>query len=322
MNTDKKANQVTNFSYWFFVGFCMLLMVLKLTTPLLTVLFSFLLLHIFNIKSYRWISVGLFVVVVMAVFVGFGYSVNRAVTVIPEIAENALPQIKNLANSYKVSLPFSDIDGLKTAAVNILKNELSSLANFAKVASKEFMYLIIGIFIAIGLFFTPRIDVDIEKNIPNKNLYSEICLSIGNRFKSFFFSFKQVMGAQIIISLLNTFFTGIFLYIENLPNFELLITATFFCGLLPIIGNIISNCIIFCVASTISYTLAIHSLIFLILLHTGEYILNSKIIGTAIKNPMWVTLLSLVIGERLMGVTGLILAPVFLNYIKREMQTY
>ena len=318
MNTDRKANQITKFSYWFFAGFCILLTTLKLTTPLLTILFSFLALHIFTIKGYRAISVALFFLVVVTIFVGFGYSVNRAVTVIPEIAENALPEITELAKSYKIKLPFSDIDSLKTAAVNMLKTELSSLANFAKVASKEFIYLIIGIVIAIGMFITPKIDIEIGKTISHNNLYSAICLSIGARFKNFFFSFKQVMGAQIIISLINTFFTGIFLYVENLPNFELLITATFFCGLLPIIGNIISNGIIFCVASTISSTLAIHSLIFLILLHKGEYFLNSKIIGQAIKNPMWLTLLSLVIGERLMGIPGLILAPVFLNYIKRE----
>ena len=56
----------------------------------------------------------------------------------------------------------------------------------------------------------------------------------------------------------------------------------------------------------------------LIVLHKLEYFLNSKIIGGRIKNPMWLTLLGLILGERLMGIPGMILAPVVLHYIKVE----
>lgn len=317
-NEEKKAKQITNFSYWFFGAFCILLIMLKLNTPLLTILFSFLALQFFTIKGYRSISVVLFFLVVITIFLGFAYSINHVVITLPGIVEKALPAIIHLADSYEIKLPFTDIDSLKTSSVYVLKTELSSFANFAKLASKEFIYLIIGIAIAVGLFVTPRIDIENEKNIHHRNLYSAICLAITHRFQNFFLVFKKVMGAQIIISLINTSFTGIFLYVENLPHFELLITITFLCGLLPIIGNIISNSIIFFVAATISSTLAIHAIVFLIILHKAEYFLNSKIIGRAIKNPMWLTLLALVIGERIMGIPGLILAPVFLNYIKQE----
>jgi predicted PurR-regulated permease PerM len=60
------------------------------------------------------------------------------------------------------------------------------------------------------------------------------------------------------------------------------------------------------------------ALVFLIVLHKLEYFLNSKIIGDRIKNPVWLTLLALIVGERLMGIPGMILAPVILNYIKVE----
>jgi hypothetical protein len=49
--------------------------------------------------------------------------------------------------------------------------------------------------------------------------------------------------------------------------------------------------------------------------------LNSKIIGDRIRNPVWLTLIALILGERLMGVPGLILAPVVLNYLRVEMLT-
>jgi len=59
--------------------------------------------------------------------------------------------------------------------------------------------------------------------------------------------------------------------------------------------------------------------VFLIVIHKLEYFLNSKIIGERIRNPVWLTLIALVIGERLMGIPGLVLAPVVLNYVRLEM---
>ena len=64
--------------------------------------------------------------------------------------------------------------------------------------------------------------------------------------------------------------------------------------------------------------MALLSLVFLVVIHKLEYFLNSKIVGDRIKNPMWMTLLALVLGERLMGIPGMILAPVVLHYIKVE----
>jgi predicted PurR-regulated permease PerM len=97
-----------------------------------------------------------------------------------------------------------------------------------------------------------------------------------------------------------------------------LVMLTFLCGLLPIVGNIISNTLIVFVAFTISPQMALFALIFLVVIHKLEYFLNSKIIGDRIKSPMWLTLLGLVLGEKLMGIPGLILAPVVLHYLKVE----
>jgi len=72
------------------------------------------------------------------------------------------------------------------------------------------------------------------------------------------------------------------------------------------------------VGLTVDLHHAFGALAFLIVIHKFEYFLNSKIIGKRIQNPMWMTLLALVVGERLMGVPGMILAPVVLHYIKSE----
>src|SRR5262249_2910109 len=120
---------------------------------------------------------------------------------------------------------------------------------------------------------------------------------------------------------INTVLTAIFLVAVRLPHAPLLIAATFLCGLVPIVGNLVSNTIIVFVALTVSLKLAIGALVFLVAIHKLEYLLNSKIIGDRIRNPVWLTLVSLILGERLMGIPGLILAPVVLNYLRVEMLT-
>src|SRR5437016_7547671 len=129
------------------------------------------------------------------------------------------------------------------------------------------------------------------------------------------------MGAQITISLINSALTGLFVVIVRMPHAPLLIAITFLCGLVPIVGNLVSNAIIVFVALTVSLKLAIAALVFLVVIHKLEYFLNSKIIGDRIRNPVWLTLISLILGERLMGIPGLILAPVVLNYLRVEMLT-
>ena len=103
-----------------------------------------------------------------------------------------------------------------------------------------------------------------------------------------------------------------------MPYTFVIIVITFLCGLLPIIGNLLSNAVIFSIGLTQSAHLAVIALLYLIVLHKFEYFLNSRIIGGRIKNPMWLTLMGLLIGERLGGIPGMILAPVILNYLKIE----
>src|SRR5690606_3132563 len=124
-------------------------------------------------------------------------------------------------------------------------------------------------------------------------------------FVRFYRSFTIVMGAQILISTINTALTAIFLYWVGFPFATVLVACTFLCGLLPIIGNIVSNTLITGVAFTISPKMALISLIFLMAIHKLEYFLNSKIIGNRIRNPMWLTLLGLLLGEKLMGIPGM-----------------
>src|SRR6185295_18116249 len=134
-----------------------------------------------------------------------------------------------------------------------------------------------------------------ESHRIRNNLYSVCCDEISARFSEFYQSFATVIGAQMTISCINTFLTFIFVFVVSLPYAPVVIGLTFLCGLIPIIGNVVSNTVIVFIGFTVSPKVAIFSLIFLIGIHKLEYFLNSKIIGARIRNPLWLTLFGLIV---------------------------
>jgi predicted PurR-regulated permease PerM len=307
--------------YWLIVLILFLAGWLELATPLITVLFAYFILTKLQFTRSKWAAVILFLILVGTIFYGFGFFVKQAVVALPRIADSSIPGIYRYAEAQGVHLPFDDEQSLKTFALEYLRTKLGELGKFAKIATKEFVFVAIGLVVSVSLFLNPAIDLERKRHRIRRNLYSFACDEVSARFRSFFDSFASVMGAQMIISVLNTGFTAAYLLVINLPYTLLVIGLTFLCGLLPIVGNLISNSIIVAVSFTVAPKLAIWSLIFLIILHKLEYFLNSKIIGDRIKNPVWLTLLGLIIGERLMGIPGMILAPVVLHFIKVEVSS-
>ena len=196
---------------------------------------------------------------------------------------------------------------------------LGDFANFARHASTTVVFILIAIVCAVSIFFNSRLDLFRESHTIRNNLYSVYSDEITARFAEFYDSFATVIGAQMTISAINTVLTAIFVFSTGLPYAPLVIGLTFICGLFPIVGNVISNTVIVFVGFLVSGKLAIMALIFLVVIHKLEYFLNSKIIGSRIRNPIWLTLIGLIIGEKLMGVPGMILSPVVLNYVRVEM---
>lgn len=312
-------SRVARISYLFMVAVLVLVGWLHLAVPLITVLFAYFALNKLQFTRFKWIAVGTFFVLMLAFFYGFVTFVKQALIALPAMIQETVPMVLSYAEKYKITLPFDDAQSLKALVAEGVKDQLKYLGNFAKLATKEFLALVIGLVVACSLFLSTKVELGRETTLFRNNLYSLVTDEIIMRFRSFYESFVIVMGAQIVISAINTIFTAIFVIAVRLPWAGVVIVVTFLCGLLPIVGNIISNTVIVGIAFTRSPQLAVVSLAFLIIIHKLEYFLNSKIIGDRIKNPVWLTLLALVLGERLMGIPGMILAPVILHYVKVEM---
>lgn len=138
-------------------------------------------------------------------------------------------------------------------------------------------------------------------------------------------AFRRVVFAQVRISALNTLLTAIYLVVVlplfgvHLPLTKTMILITFLAGLLPVIGNLISNAVIVVISLSYSLPAALGSLVFLVLIHKLEYFINARIVGTQIEASAWELLLAIVVMEAAFGVAGVIAAPVFYAYLKAEL---
>jgi predicted PurR-regulated permease PerM len=310
-------------SYLIFAGTIILAGVLHMATPLLGALFGYFALTKLNFTKRwgKWPAILMFLILVAGVFYGVGHFIRHLVRSAPKIVDEVVPSVLQWAQRYHIELPFDDYDSLKTTVMETAKsqgNYLASAAKFVRGATTEMLYIVVGLIVAIAVFVNPRLERGREAQPMRNNLYSLCCEAIEKRFTIFYRSFATVMGAQIIISGINTIFTTIFVTTTQLRHAWLVIPGTFLCGLLPVVGNLISNSVIVGIALTHSPGLALAALIFLIIVHKCEYFLNSKIVGDRIRTPLWMTLLGLIIGEKLMGIPGMILAPVVLNYLRLE----
>ena len=116
-------------------------------------------------------------------------------------------------------------------------------------------------------------------------------------------AFRRVVFAQVRISALNTALSAIYLALilpalgVHLPLTKTLIALTFAAGLLPIIGNLISNSMIVVISLSHSLPIALGSLVFLIVIHKLEYFINARIVGSQINAAAWELLLAMIVME-------------------------
>jgi predicted PurR-regulated permease PerM len=158
------------------------------------------------------------------------------------------------------------------------------------------------------------------------SLAGPLAVAMMDRVRHLLVVFRQVVGAQVKISLLNTFFTAIFLMVvlplsgNSIPFAKTLVLVTFVAGLIPVLGNLISNTIITVIALSVSIWVAIAALAFLIIIHKVEYFLNARIVGSQIQARAWELLASMLIMEACFGLPGVIAAPIYYAYLKRELR--
>ena len=240
---------------------------------------------------------------------GLGWLLNHMADVLDKLRQSVPGAIQQYVPASVDQVRAMLASGLKTHGEKVSEMGMNTARGLVHI----FLGLVIGGMMAFASF--GRAD-------EYKPLSSELL----KRFANLLLSFEQVVFAQVKISAINTTLTAIFLlgalpaFGVYLPLVKTLIAVTFLAGLLPVVGNLISNSIIVVLSLGLSFKVGLASLGFLVAVHKLEYFLNARIIGADIDAAAWELIIVMVAMEAVFGVPGLISAPVLYACVKKELR--
>ncbi len=231
-----------------------------------------------------------------------------------EVVDTARNRLPAWAQSY---LP-ENTGELQNAASNWLREHASQVGSVGTDLGRFLFHLVIG-FVIGGLVAV--------QGVSGYGVPSSFGLALAHRVILLSNAFRSIVFSQIRISALNTTFTAIYLAIVlplfgvHLPLVKTMIAVTFLAGLLPVLGNLISNTVIFLVSLSVSPAVAAGSLGYLVVIHKLEYFMNARIIGSRIQARAWELLIAMLVMEAAFGLPGLVAAPIYYAYLKNELKS-
>ena len=210
----------------------------------------------------------------------------------------------------------ADADTLREALSAYLKGHAAQFQTAGGHAGKALAHILAGLAIGVlGAFHHP----DPEGPKP-------LAAALGGRLARFREAFEAVIFSQVKISLINTALSALYLFAilplfgVRLPLRLTLVGVTFAAGLLPVLGNVLSNTAVVLISLGVGPGVAVASLVYLVLVHKLEYFINARIVGSRIHAQAWEVITAMIVMEVLFGTAGLVLAPILYAYVKGELR--
>jgi predicted PurR-regulated permease PerM len=237
-----------------------------------------------------------------------------------------LQKMADILDSWRTTLPAgivehlpADIDGLQAVAVTWLRGHAGTLQHVGAEAGRTLAHILIG----VGIGALVALD-----DVRSAEMLGPLGCSLETRASRLGDAFRRVVFSQVRISAINTLLTGLYLVVVlpiagvHLPLAKTMIAVTFLTGMLPVVGNLVSNTAIVVLSLSVSPGVAITSLVFLVVIHKLEYFLNAHIVGTEVRAHAWELLLAMLVMEAAFGIPGLIAAPIYYAYLKDELVSH
>jgi len=248
---------------------------------------------------------------VATLFHGDSSSLAALANKMAEILENS----RNSLPEYLAAMLPDSVGALKESAVQWLRTHAAEVQGAGKEVLTGLAHIIIGM--VIGAMVALH---EVGPASQDKPLAS----ALKERARRLAQAFSRIVFAQVRIAAVNAALTALYLAVilpligVHLPLTKTMIAFTFAAGLLPVVGNLVSNTVIVVVSLSHSPQMAMSSLIFLVVVHKLEYFLNARIVGARISAAAWELLLAMLIMEAAFGLQGLVAAPIYYAYLKDE----
>lgn len=251
---------------------------------------------------------------IMAFMRSEGGSLSALLAKMAEIVESS----RSLLPQWLASTLPNSTESVAGTLSDWLREHADDLQRIGKETGHSLAHIVIGMI--IGAMVSLR-------EACSRDAYAPLAKALAERIHRLGEAFRRIVFAQVRISALNTAFTAIYLAIVlplfdvSLPLVKTMIVVTFIAGLLPVIGNLISNSVIVVVSMAHSTSVAVSSLCFLVVIHKLEYFLNARIVGTQIKATAWELLTAMLVMESAFGLPGLVAAPIGYAWLKDELRS-
>jgi predicted PurR-regulated permease PerM len=318
---------------WVLIGVVMVLvLMLHLLPALLAGLLVYELIHIltphiarkFPGKRAKLMAIALLAIVVVGLLslagaglVAFFRSESGSLTVLLAKMAQIIEDSRKVLPAWILEYLPADAITFRDEATIWLRTHADELQVVGKEAGRVTAHVLIGMIVG-GM-------VALREVIKDEH-YRPFARAMAQRAQLFGDAFRRIVFAQVRIATINAFFTGIYLAIilpllgVHLPLVKTLIALTFVVGLIPVAGNLISNTVIVIVSLSQSLTVAIGSLLYLVVIHKFEYFLNARIVGGQIRANAWELLIAMLFMEAAFGLAGIVAAPIYYAYIKGELR--
>jgi predicted PurR-regulated permease PerM len=202
----------------------------------------------------------------------------------------------------------------QTWLVDYLQSQAHALSGFGTAGLRGSLLVYVGLIVGALMVGTTQ-------SISQGPLRS----ALRQRGRDFMNAFRQIVVAQFWIAAFNAACTATFLWLilpladVHMPYAATLVGLTFLAGLIPIVGNLLCNSVLTIAGVSVSPAVGLACLLFLVAIHKFEYVINAKIVGKRTNTAAWELLSVMFIGEAIFGVAGLVAAPLYYAYTKREL---
>lgn len=314
---------------------CILAVLLVLSFHLLPAVFAGLAVHVLTIKfarklptrwwgglAHKLALTGIVVCVMLGVFgLGFGlWSFVRGHHGMAALLAAVAETLDNLKRTLPVDIAAvlpDTADELREQVAAMLRDHGRKISAVGIAGFKTFAHVLLGM-VTGGMTALHHFKAD--------GHWPPLTGELHARSRLLADAFDRVVFAQVKISALNTVLTFIYLAVilplfdVHLPMLTVLIPLTFLAGMLPVIGNLISNAAIVLISLGLSTGVGIASLVFLVAIHKLEYFTNARIVGGEVNASAWELLCAMMVLEALFGIAGLVAAPVVYAWLKSELK--
>jgi len=269
----------------------------------------------------RKVALGVVVICVITCLTSIGALIwsyinsSQAITSLMTIVVDTLESLRQtLPAQIAEALP-ETIEDLRQQLVSLLSMHVKKISVVGMEGIKFLAHIILGMVVG-GMAAVHHFNEHEEA--------SPFISALRKRLGNLATAFDKVVFAQVKISGFNAVLTAAYLLVilpsfgVRLPMATMLVLLTFVVGMLPVVGNLVSNTVIVVISLGVSLGTGIASLAFLVLIHKAEYFMNARIVGHEVQATAWELLSAMLLLEAIFGIPGLVAAPVVYAWLKAE----